>query len=376
MRQSVFYIDPESYANLSAYDYNLLSNVKCEIMYFCSTLYDHIPMGDHVRPVPVFSYNKMSSNLLKGISYIWSYLTIFTYIIRYKPQVIHVQWLRLQTFDYLFYSMVSRLFKVRLILTAHNVLPLRTGMQYFHIYNRIYHLMDRIITHTENSRKEIMHLFNLSEEKIYVVPHGLLKLKISDEDMKNEMEMFRSTYPIEGKIVLSSLGFQTTYKGIDTLIKVWAETAELNQNPSCILILAGKFVDVDVNPTTSLKNVIIQNRRISNEELYYLLKHTDIYLLPYREISQSGAMLTAVTESVPILVTDIGGLAEPLSIAKIGWSIPRLGQEALRNTLVYLVNNPDEIASAKNNKYGWQKVKDFYAWETIGAKTLQIYFDE
>lgn len=376
MRKTVFYIDPESYANLSAYDYNLLSNVKCDIMYFCSTLYDHTPMGNHVRPVPVFSYNKKSSTLLKGISYIWSYLKILIYIIRYKPQVIHVQWLRLQTFDYLFYSIVSCLFQVRLVLTAHNVLPLRTGKRYFRIYNRIYRLMDRIITHTENSRREMMHLFNLSEEKIFVVPHGLLKLNISEEKMENEMEMIRSTYPIEGKIVLSSLGFQTTYKGIDTLIKVWAETPELNQNSSCILLLAGKFLDVDANPIASFKNVIIQNRRISNEELYYLLKHTDIYLLPYREISQSGAMLTAVTESVPVLVTDIGGLAEPLSIAKIGWSMARLDEEELRSKLVYLVNHPEEIASAKGNEAGWQNVKDYYAWEKIGTKTLQVYFDE
>lgn len=375
-KRTVFYIDPESYANLSAYDYNLLSNVECDVMYFCSTLYDHTPMKSHVRPIPVFSYNKKPSTFLKGISYIWSYLTILIYIIRYEPQVIHVQWLRLQTFDYLFYSIVSRLFRVRLVLTAHNVLPLRTGMRYFRLYCRIYRLMDRIITHTENSRREIMQLFNLPEGKIRVVPHGLLKLNISQEEMKNEMEMIRSTYPIEGKIVLSSLGFQTTYKGIDTLIKVWAETPELNQNPSCILLLAGKFVDVDAKPIASFSNVIVQNRRISNEELYYLLKHTDIYLLPYREISQSGAMLTAVTESVPVLVTDIGGLAEPLGIAKVGWSIDRLDEEELRSKLVYLLGHPDEIASAKENEAGWQKVKDYYAWEKIGAKTLQVYFDE
>lgn len=376
MNRTVFYIDPESYANLSAYDYNLLSNVNCDVMYFCSTLYDHTPMKEHVRSVPVFSYNKKKSNLRKGLSYIWSYIIIFLYILRYKPGVIHIQWLRLQTFDYIFYSLVSCLFKVRLVLTAHNVLPLRTGTRYVRLYRRIYRLMDRIITHSENSRKELVGLFSLPEEKVFVVPHGLLKLNVNQEALEKEKETIRSTYPIEDKIVLSSLGFQTTYKGIDTLVKVWAETPELNQNPSCQLVIAGKFVDVDTSPIASFENVILQNRRISNEELYYLLKHTDVYLLPYREISQSGAMLTAITESVPVLVTDIGGLAEPLSIAKIGWSIPQLDETALRDLLIHLTSNPEEIASVKDDKQGWQKVKDYYAWEGIGTKTVHIYLDD
>ena len=373
MGNKFFYIDPESYANLSAYDFNLLSNIDGNIVYFCSTLYDHEPMKEHVRSIPVFSYNKKKNNLQKGLSYIASYIKIFIFILQMKPKAIHVQWLRLQTFDYFFYRIVSWLISTRLVLTAHNVLPLDTGTRYVKLYCRIYHLMDRIITHTENSRKELITLFNLPQEKVVVIPHGLLKLKIDEDKLRQDAPQLAQCYPFRGRLIFSTLGFQTTYKGSDLLAKVWASTPELNQNPNCMLVVAGKFVNVDFSSLEAYDNVILQNRRISNEELFYLLTHTDVYLLPYREISQSGAMLTAITERVPLLVTDVGGLTEPLAIANIGWSIVRDSEQQLRESLLYIVNHPEKVVAIKQDTESWEQVHRHYGWDEIGKATLKVY---
>lgn len=373
MKDVFFYIDPESYANLSAYDYNLLSNVKGNVIYFCSSMYDHVPMKEHITSIPLFTYNKKKNNLLKGLSYIASYFQIFVYILRMKPKAIHIQWLRLQTFDLCFYQLVAWLTNVRLILTAHNVLPLDSGTRYVKLYRHIYHLMDRIISHTENSRNELIDLFNLPLEKVVVIPHGLLKVNINEQQLIQDTPQFEKTYPLQGRLVFSSLGFQTTYKGADLLAKVWSTTPELNQNPNCMLVIAGKFVNVDLSSLESFTNVVLQNRRISNEELYHILTHTDVYLLPYREISQSGAMLTAITERIPLLVTNVGGLAEPLSIAKVGWCIDADDEQQLRDQLLYFTHHTKEVITIKNNSEAWIRVQEYYGWEHIGKRTLQVY---
>ena len=373
MKDVFFYIDPESYANLSAYDYNLLSNVKGDVIYFCSSMYDHVPMKEHITSIPLFTYNKKKNNLLKGLSYIASYFQIFVYILRMKPKAIHIQWLRLQTFDLCFYQLVAWLTNVRLILTAHNVLPLDSGTRYVKLYRHIYHLMDRIISHTENSRNELIELFNLPPEKVVVIPHGLLKVNINEQQLIQNTPQFEKTYPLQGRLVFSSLGFQTTYKGADLLAKVWSTTPELNQNPNCMLVIAGKFVNVDLSSLESFTNVVLQNRRISNEELYHILTHTDVYLLPYREISQSGAMLTAITERIPLLVTNVGGLAEPLSIAKVGWCIDADDEQQLRDQLLYFTHHTKEVIAIKNNSEAWSRVQEYYGWEHIGKRTLQVY---
>lgn len=376
MKDVFFYIDPESYANLSAYDYNLLSNIEGNIIYFCSSLYDHVPMKEHVTSVPVFTYNKKRNNLLKGLSYIASYLRIFTYVLRLKPKAIHIQWLRLQTFDLYFYQIVKWLSGTRLILTAHNVLPLDSGTRYVKLYRRIYRLMDKIISHTENSRNELIQIFKLPPKKIAVIPHGLLKVNIDEQQLEQDTQKFEEMYPLQRRMVFSSLGYQTTYKGADLLVKVWSNTPELNQNDKCMLVVAGKFVNVDFSPLQSFSNVILQNRRISNEELYYILTHTDVYLLPYREISQSGAMLTAITESIPILVTNVGGLAEPLSVAKVGWSIDAADEGGLREQLLHFVRHPEEVVAVGHDSAAWKRVHDYYGWEHIGKQTLKVYLEE
>jgi glycosyltransferase involved in cell wall biosynthesis len=105
----------------------------------------------------------------------------------------------------------------------------------------------------------------------------------------------------------------------------------------------------------------------------YLLRHTSVYLLPYREISQSGAMLTVLTEHVPLLLTDVGSLAEPLSVAPIGWKIQHAEECELRNALIYLLGHKEEIDAIRNNHQTWEKVCAFYNWQDIGQQTQRLY---
>ena len=104
-----------------------------------------------------------------------------------------------------------------------------------------------------------------------------------------------------------------------------------------------------------------------------ILKISDLVILPYRVISQSGVLLTAINENVPVLVSDAGGLAEPLDFGKIGWKFTNNDFQAFFNILDYLLENPDEIFHIKNNKIIWEKVKKNYNWEIIQEKTFSLY---
>ena len=163
------------------------------------------------------------------------------------------------------------------------------------------------------------------------------------------------------------------YKGIDILAEVWSTTPELNKSKYCELRIIGKNANVDLSKLNNIHNVVIDNRKIPNDEFFYLLTHSDVYLLPYRRISQSGALLTAISEHIPILVTETGGLTEPFEVAKIGWKISKADYHELKNMLVYLCNNKEEIKDLKNSKDVWKKVCDFYDWSIIGKKTQYLY---
>ncbi len=367
------YIDPQSIRNLAIYDYSLLSNIEGEIHYICSSHYDYKAMPQHVHQHSLFCYNNLSNNRSKALSYLWSHLRLFFLLLRVRPRVIHLQWLRIPSFDVAFYQLMKWLTGCKLVFTAHNVLPHDTGNRHKHYYGRLYAMADAIIVHTAITRQELLDTFDIPESKVHVIAHGLLQVDYSAEALEQQRANFDAHYQTEGCMVFSALGYQYAYKGVDLLTEVWATTPELRDNPRCKLLLVGKNRGVDLSAAEGISNVMVDDRVISDEELIYLLEHTDVYLLPYRKISQSGVLMTAIATSTPVLVTDVGGLTEPFAIAPMGWVLPKLDADQLRAQLLWLLHHPTEVAAMKQDTEAWNKLRAYYDWGRIGKLTQAVY---
>lgn len=370
MKKKIFYIDPQSMRNLSVYDYNLLSEVTDEVYYYCSKYHDY-KKNSSFKYKYVFSYNYLGSKPRKALSYILSYMFILWDILIKKPDVIHIQWFKIPTFDIAFYTLVKKVSNAKLVLTAHNVIPHNTGNKYTAKFTKLYHLMDRISVHADRTKEEIANDFGVDKDKITVVHHGLLSHTYNKKKYEDELSYYEEKYQLKGKFVLISLGEQSKYKGIDQLIKVWTETPELANDNSCKLLIVGKKVGLDYTKISKLNNVYLEDKKISNEEFFYLLKHADVYLFTYRKISISGALFTALNEKVPVLVTDVGGIADPLKIAKVGWSIPNL--DGLKKGLEYIIAHKEESEAIKSDKNAWAKINEYYNWHTISKENQKLY---
>jgi glycosyltransferase involved in cell wall biosynthesis len=371
--RNIVYIDPQSIRNLAIYDHSLLSQIEGNIHYLCSAFYDYKALPPHIKQYKIFYYNNKKNNISKAISYLYSNFVAFFLIMRLHPEVLHLQWLRIPTFDVVYIKIIKRITGCRIVFTAHNILPHDTGKRHYSAYQKMYRAADSIIVHTNSTKRELLQLFDIPEAKIKVIDHGLLNLSYDPVLLEKQMEEYNRHYQINGKMVFSALGYQYYYKGVDVLAEVWATTPELYENPHCKLLLIGKNRGVDFNMTKGIGNIIVEDRIITDEEFYYLMTHTDIYLLPYRSISQSGVLLTAISTSTPFLVTDVGGLKEPLDIAPVGWTIPHLSADVLRQKLLWLLHHPEEVKAAKDNNEGWELLKQHYSWSRIGKLTQQLY---
>lgn len=372
----IYFVDPQSMMNLAKYDYYLLRNIDMPVMYFCSKYYD-AAINPRITYKRVFRYNKMSSNWKKALSYIGSWLLILFNVIVHRPKVVHIQWFRIPHFDYLMVRLLQRIFKIKVFFTAHNILPHQGNeSKNTNVFRNAYHALDRIIVHSQTTKNEIIDTFHVDSDKIEVIRHGILPFDISDDQYNACKPQLDEKYAaLHGKTVFSALGYQNFYKGTDLLARVWAETPELYNNKDAMLLIIGKVNEtrLDLSMLDGIDNVISENRRIPDEEFVYLLRHTSVYLLPYREISQSGAMLTVLTERVPLLLTDVGSLAEPLSVAPIGWKIQRAEYQELRSALLYLLDHKAEIETIHNDHQSWEKVCSFYDWQHISRQTQTLY---
>ena len=245
MKKKIFYIDPQSMNNLSEYDYSVTKEIDCEIIYLCSKYYDY-KINPKFKYIYVFKYNYIKNVFWKSLSYVISLIYIAILIIKYKPVLVHIQWFKIPKLDYLFWKVVKKIFRIQIIHTAHNVLPHNTGNTYHDIYRKIYkNLSDKIIVHSANTQEELCGLFHVEQEKVAIIKHGLLKMKYNEIEYKNQFRNSPLHEIIQNKIVFTSLGEQSYYKGSDLIIEAWFKSQQLNQSDKCVLILAGKFDNID-----------------------------------------------------------------------------------------------------------------------------------
>ena len=367
----LLYIDPQSGFNLAQYDYSLLSNLDAEITYCCSTIYD-APNVEGVCYKYLFDYNRIKIKPLKAISYIISMFKVAFLSRKIRPDVIHIQWWRLWIVDY-FILRILKLYTKQIVFTAHNVLPHDSGESFSNKCKKYYQKVDKIIVHTNRTKEELIELFGLPSNKIFVIPHGLLTFSVNDEAVNKQLEKLKKIWSLENRLVFSLIGYQSWYKGTDILKRAFETSSILKNNPNVLFIVAGKGNVFTKEMMHSYDNLLIMDDFVPSDTLEALMNITDVQILPYRIISQSGVLLTAIEKEIPYISTNIGGLSEPIEIASIGWLLQSDSFDELRTLLEYLAFHPNEILEKKLDVYGWSKIKRYYNWESIGKKTLDCY---
>jgi len=375
MPLKLFFVDPMSYNNLEIYDLSLLSycSKNIETYFFCNALLSkEIVKGLHVKKI--FNYSK-KRGLAKVYSYLYSLYKLSKYINKIRPNIVHIQWVRIPLIDLFFYKAIRYFYNdIKLIYTAHNILPHKRGFFDTIFFKSLYNFFDYVIIHTSNSTDEIRELSNrIDISKFRVIPHGVLNYQYSKDAIAKNIANINISNLGKNKIVFSSLGAQNYYKGIDILVDVWLNTPELRNNNSIQLIIAGKGQIPQYEALLKLNNVHISNNFLSDIDFLSYLEISDVVLFPYRKISQSGLLLTVLPFNKPIIATQLGGLIDPFKIGNIGWIIKPNSTNELQKCLLNIIKNPDTIKKISTNDKLWEKVNKHFSWKDIGDKTYELY---
>lgn len=249
-------------------------------------------------------------------------------------------------------------------------MPHDTGDRYKKIFGKIYKNVNQIIVHSANTKIEIVESFHISEDKISVIPHGLLELnKNTKEDTVLDLiGQVEKKYFLKSKTVFVLVGTINDYKGISLLFETWSK-AELANNSNIHLFVAGKGNHPSLKGLADFSNVTIKNQFMSNEEFLMFLRIADYILLPYLKISQSGVLLTAITERKRVIVSNVGGLAEPFNYGNIGYVLPKIDSISLKNAILEAIEDVNEVPQDSV----WETIERAYQWESIGFRTQELY---
>jgi glycosyltransferase involved in cell wall biosynthesis len=142
-------------------------------------------------------------------------------------------------------------------------------------------------------------------------------------DLENySKQSAREFLGIKTEHVILFFGLIRPYKGLDRLIETFAQL--LKDNPDTSLLIVGENYESmekyqDLIARYNLKNnVLLFNKFIPNEEVEPYFKAADVVVMPYYSGTQSGILMMAYGFKIPVVVTDVGGIAELVVPNKTG----------------------------------------------------------
>ena len=161
-------------------------------------------------------------------------------------------------------------------------------------------------------------------------------------------------------------GFIRDYKGLDLLLNAFADE-RLRRFPVKLLI-AGEYYSspepyLELIRANQLENLIeLRTEFIADEEVNLYFCAADMVVQPYKSATQSGVTQIAYHFEKPMLVTDVGGLAEIVPHQKVGY-ITQIDSDDVANCLADFFENNREEEFSKNvaiekEKFGWDKMID------------------
>jgi glycosyltransferase involved in cell wall biosynthesis len=305
----------------------------------------------------------------------WSYLLCKFH--RQPPDVIHVQWLPLLSRTGWELRMAKRFQRLGLPMayTVHNYLPHDLSPHRHERFRQAYTIADHLIVHTEVDRNRLVNDLGLSPEKISIIPHGPLFL----EQAGTDREQARAALSLQSKdIVLLIFGVIRPYKGIEETVQALAKVIKLY--PCCKLLIAGQSLDRDylirVKDLTSKlgiqSHVEWHTQYIHSSKIGVFYAAADIALCPYRDISQSGAFLTAAALGKFTLTTKVGGLAEIVRDGETGLQVDSSDPETLADGLRRCL----ELTPAERSRMG-SALRDYVLqhcnWALAAQQTVDVY---
>ncbi len=248
----------------------------------------------------------------------------------------------------------------KVVCIADNVIPheKRAGDKIFTRY--FIKPVDAIITMSQHVLNDLKK-FTSTTPASYI-PHPLYD-NFGDKIPKQEARA-KLGIGINEKVLLF-FGFIRTYKGLDILLDALALLK--NDLPDIKLLVAGEFYENEQSYKEQIvrlgiaDNLLLHTNFIADKDIASYFGAADLVVQPYRHATQSGVTPLAYHFEVPMIVTDVGGLAAMVPHKKAGLvAQPDAGSLAENIKLFFELGEDSFLPHLREEKkkYNWKKMVD------------------
>jgi glycosyltransferase involved in cell wall biosynthesis len=310
---------------------------------------------------------------LRAIEYPLNLLLLLTYVLIKRIKVIHFIWVVSPQLDHQLIKLLQ-LAGCHVIYTAHNPFPHEPKAGDIRKYCRIYQRVDHVIALTNYTKNEIMAHCGVPSEKISVLPHGDYDALFSRYGCNNTLaENLRRK--AGNRKIIAFLGHIRPYKGLEVFVDSFGLIKQ--RMPDSFFVVAGSVLvgdkkDWEDKLACSCKpeDIRADIRFVPVEDLKAYLSVIDVLVQPYISASQSGNTAMAYSAGIPVISTNVGGLAEMTEDGKTGYIIAPGDPEAIADAVIRCFENDNYEKMSQNAR---RAATEQFNWEKIAGHTADVY---
>jgi D-inositol-3-phosphate glycosyltransferase len=216
---------------------------------------------------------------------------------------------------------------------------------------------DAFVTLSQSVLEELSEFTDCQNKKF--IPHPIYNI-FGEAVEKQEAILKLGLNPADKHLLF--FGFIRKYKGLDLLLEALAD----ERLKEVKLIVAGEFYDnpkeyTDLIARLGIEDqVILRTDYIPGDEVKHYFCAADLVTQTYRTATQSGVTQIGYHFERPMLVTDVGGLAEIIPHEKVGY-VTAVSASSIADAIADFYSQEREEEFALNTK----EEKKRFSWESL-----------
>jgi len=217
----------------------------------------------------------------------------------------------------------------------------------------------RIISISENTKKDLIQFYNINPDKIDVIYHGYSK----PGDIKEPIRNFK----LEKNSYILYVGSRKEYKNFNNFIEACVTFAKNDRYIICAG--GGEFSTMEKEKLSKLKIVDkVFQYDVNSSELDFLYKNAIVFVYPSLYEGFGMPILEAFANGCRVAISNILVFTEIAATAATYFDPNNV--ESIREAIWKIIDSPEEGDKIRNQ--GVQRLANF-SWESTASKTIETY---
>lgn len=230
----------------------------------------------------------------------------------------------------------------------------------------------RIICCSEFMANEVAYIFRSPKDKLDVIPNGVDTSRF-DALAGANLSSFRQRFAAPDERIVFHVGRIVHEKGLGVLVEAVPRVLASFPKSKFVIAGTGGYLDTARRRAAELgvANSIYFTGFIPDADRDRLFKVADVAVFPSLYEPFGIVALEAMAARTPVVVSNVGGLAEVVEHNETGLLVYPDNPHSLAWGILETLNHPDWAAARADNAY--RRVITEYNWRHIATHTIAVY---